>query len=160
VAEDRFTALYRTYAGVIYWRCVRLLGDRAAAEDATQETFVRVHRHLERAPSADEAIRWIWRIATNYCLNELRDVRRRPAALADVPEPAGPVDLGDPAARDLARRLIERAPADQRAIAWLHHVDGVDQGEVARILGVSRRTVVTKLAAFGANARKYIARAA
>ena len=75
--DDRLTALYRSYGPAIYWRCLRLLRDRAAAEDATQETFMRVLRHLDRAPDADEAIRWIWRIATNYCLNELRNSKRR-----------------------------------------------------------------------------------
>src|SRR5437762_3845020 len=68
---DRLTGLYRMYGPIIYARCMRLLGDRAAAEDATQETFIRVHRHLHKAP--DEALGWIYRIATNYCLNEIRN---------------------------------------------------------------------------------------
>lgn len=162
--EDRLTHLYRTYGASIYWRCVRLLGDAAAAEDATQETFMRVHRHLERTPDGEEAIRWIWRIATNYCLNELRNTRRRAEPVAELPEPAPPggghLELSALADRDLARRVIARAPEDQRAIAWLHHVDGLEQEEVARTMGVSRRTVVNKLAAFAENARKYLARAA
>jgi RNA polymerase sigma-70 factor (ECF subfamily) len=156
--DDRTSALYRTYGPVIYWRCVRLLGDRAAAEDATQETFMRVLRHIDRAPDADEAIRWIYRIATNYCLNELRNAKRRPAPTDVLPETGvTDRDLGD---RDLVARLIARAPEDQRAIAWLHHVDGLDQSEVARVMDVSRRTVVNKLAAFATNARKFAARAA
>jgi RNA polymerase sigma-70 factor, ECF subfamily len=156
--DDRLTQLYRTYGATIYWRCVRLLGNGSAAEDATQETFLRVYRHLERAPSGEEAIRWIWRIATNYCLNELRNARHRPEPVAELPEQVGEeIDLTQ---RDLARAVIERAPEDQRAIAWLHHVDGLDQEEVARTLGISRRTVVNKLAAFSTNARKYLARAA
>lgn len=161
--EDRLTQLYRTYGASIYWRCMRLLGDAAAAEDATQETFMRVHRHLERTPDGEEAIRWIWRIATNYCLNELRNTKRRAEPVAELPDrppAAGDLELAALADRDLARRVIARAPEDQRAIAWLHHVDGLDQEEVARTLGVSRRTVVNKLAAFAENARKYAARAA
>lgn len=143
---------------MIYWRCQRILGDVGAAEDATQETFLRVHRHIDRAPTGDEAIRWILRIATNYCLNELRDSRRRAEPVAEVPERSREtLDWSD---RELARQLIARAPQDQRAIAWLYHVDGFDQEEVARTMGVSRRTVVNKLAAFQSNARKYISRAA
>lgn len=156
--DDRLSKLYRDHGAVIYWRCMRLLGDAAAAEDAMQETFMRVHTHLARTPDGDEAIRWIWRIATNYCLNELRNTRRRAVPVADPPE--RPFELADLADRDLARQVIARAPEDEGAIAWLYHVDGLDQEEVARTLGVSRRTVVNKLATFATNARKYIARAA
>ena len=156
--DDRLAGLYRTYGAVIYWRCLRLLGERAAAEDAMQETFMRVYRHLDRAPHGDDAIRWIYRIATNYCLNQLRNQRRRTVSVAALPAQAqGAIDLGD---RDLARHVVARAPSDQGAIAWLYHVDGFDQDEVARIMSVSRRTVINKLAAFSANARKYLARAA
>lgn len=156
--QDRLTALYQRYGSAIYWRCLRILRDKSAAEDATQETFMRVHRHLERAPSGDEAMRWIWRIATNYCLNELRDGQRRAEPMSELPEkPVVGIDLGD---RDLAQRLVERAPEDQRVIAWLHYVDGLDQAEVALTLGISRRTVVNKLAAFSSNARKYAERVA
>jgi len=119
---------------------------------------MRVYRHLDRAPDGTEAIRWICRIATNYCLNELRNARRRAAPVAELPERS--VDVADLSDRDLARQVITRAPEDQRSIAWLYHVDGFDQEEVARIMGVSRRTVVNKLAAFSVNARKYITRAA
>jgi RNA polymerase sigma-70 factor, ECF subfamily len=159
-AEDRLTALYRMYGPVIYARCVRLLGDRAAAEDAIQETFIRVPRHLDRAPDAKEALTWVYRIATNYCLNEIRDRKLRPQNEAELPELAGQSleeILGD---RDLVTRIIRRSPEQVRTAAWLHHVDGLDQGEVARVLGVSRRTVVNRLAEFTDNARKFVQRSA
>lgn len=150
-------ALYRMYGPIIYARCVRLLSDRAAAEDATQETFIRVQRHLAKAPAADEALRWIYRIATNYCLNELRNRKLRPIA-DEVPERAGTeLDFSD---RDLVARIIRRAPEEVRTAAWLHHVDGLDQSEVAQVLDVSRRTVVNRLAEFATNARKFAAREA
>ncbi|MFT3693770.1 MAG: sigma-70 family RNA polymerase sigma factor [Kofleriaceae bacterium] len=158
-SDDRLTSLYRTYGPVIYARCVRLLGDRASAEDATQETFVRVHRHVAKAPDAREALMWIYRIATNYCLNELRDRKLRPSGDSDGFDVA--YDLGEMLAnRDLVERIVRRSPEQVRAAAWLHHVDGMDQGEVARVLGVSRRTVVNKLSEFAANATKFIQRSA
>ncbi|HVX96121.1 MAG TPA: sigma-70 family RNA polymerase sigma factor [Polyangia bacterium] len=161
MGDDRLTELYRLYGPAIYARCRKLLTDPATAEDACQETFVRVHRHLDKAPSADEALAWIYRIATNYCLNELRDAKHRPRPVEILPE--APQSLRDEdrvADRDLARRLIDRAPEKVRAVAWLYHVDGFDQDEVARLLGISRRTVVNRLQAFAAGARKYLARAA
>ena len=60
--------------------------------------------------------------------------------------------------RDLARRLVARATPKVRSVAWLYHVDGFDQAEVALVLGVSRRTVVKRLQLFCANARKFARR--
>lgn len=156
--DDRLTELYRAYGPVIYARCRRLLGDGAAAEDATQETFMRVHRHLAKADSR-EALAWIYRIATNYCLNEIRNRKRRPELHDELPEIITDTDtaLAD---RDLAARIVARSPEKLRAVAWLHHVDGLDQGEVARVLDISRRTVVNRLAEFAENAKKFAQRGA
>src|SRR5262249_2483041 len=86
MGSDRLADLYRAYGPTIYARCRRLLGDDAAAEDATQETFMRVQRHLEKAPDSREALAWIYRIATNYCLNELRDSKVRAKPVEELPE--------------------------------------------------------------------------
>jgi RNA polymerase sigma-70 factor, ECF subfamily len=160
MSDDRLSALYRSYGPFIYARCVRLLADRALAEDATQETFMRVYRHLARAPEHDEVLAWIYRIATNYCLNEIRNRKRRPEPQAEPIERGG----GDVAAlladRDLVARLVDHCPEKLRVVAWLHHVDGLDQGEVARVLGVSRRTVVSRLGEFAERAQRFVTRAA
>jgi len=159
MTDDRLSQLYRTYGSVIHDRCRSMLEDAAEAEDATHETFLRLHRQLGRLPDARQAVFWIYRVATNYCLNELRNRKRRAAPADTLPEPAGALDL-DPerplADRDLARRLIEGAPAKVRAVAWLYHVDGFQRDEVAAILGVSERTITTRLAAFASGAHKYL----
>ena len=145
---------------MIFARCRWILGDNAAAEDATQETFMRVHRHLDQSPP--QALTWIYRIATNYCFNELRNRRRRAVPMDEPPEPEPAIESwGIEAAladRDLASRLIRRAPPKIAAAAWLHHVEGMDQEEVAQILGISRRTVVNRLADFSRNAKKFVRR--
>lgn len=159
--DDRFTELYKTYGPSIYARCRRILNNPAAAEDAAQETFLRVYRHLESAPNSDDALRWIYRIATNYCLNKLRDGARDAVAVDDL---SGVADgnWGEESVvnKDLGRRLVMHAPPALASAAWLYHVDGLDQGEIARVLGVSRRTVVNHLAAFELYARKFLSRSA
>ena len=150
--------LYRRYGAMIHARCRWLLGDGPAAEDATQETFVRVYRHLARAPSIEEAAPWVYRIATNYCLNELRDRRSRAEPVAELPEQSGGNTEADLADQQLARTIVLRAPEKLRACAWLHYVDGLTQDEVAQVLGISRRSVVNHLASFLAHARKFLAR--
>jgi RNA polymerase sigma-70 factor, ECF subfamily len=159
-SDVRFRELYRSYGRVVYARCRRILGEGAAAEDATQETFLRVYRHLLKAPSNDEAIAWIYRIATNYCLNELRDrrIRPQPGGLMGGDTPGGEIGLEARLQdREQAWLVITRIPEKLRTVAYLHHVDGLDQAEVARILGISRRTVVYRLADFQARARRLLA---
>jgi RNA polymerase sigma-70 factor (ECF subfamily) len=159
VTEDRLTSLYREYGQAIYWRCLKILRDEAAAEDATQETFLRVHRHLDRTPDADEAGRWILRIATNYCLNAARDRRRGPESRDELPDQPGDVSLEQVLAdRDMVRRIVGRVDEKLRAAAWAHYVDGLDHVEAARMLGISRRTVANRLAVFEERARKIIRR--
>ncbi|MBZ4400834.1 sigma-70 family RNA polymerase sigma factor [Myxococcus sp. MISCRS1] len=148
MSEDRLHTLYRTYGPSLYARCRQILGDDAAAADAAQETFLRLHRQLDRAPDAQHALAWIYRVATNYCLNQARDRRRRAVPVEELPDVPG-VDserlLED---RDLARRLITTAPPKVAEVAWLHLADGMTQEEVAQLLGISRRTVVNRLADF------------
>jgi RNA polymerase sigma-70 factor, ECF subfamily len=160
MGEDRVTELYRAHGPVIYWRCLRLLGDPASAEDATQETFMRVHRYLDRTPDADEALRWIFRVATNYCLNELRARRSRPEPHAEPPEPARGSPEQVHVDRDLVQRIAGAVPEKLRTVAWLHLVDEMTHEEVARILGISRRTVINRIAEFTARAQKIARRAA
>jgi RNA polymerase sigma-70 factor (ECF subfamily) len=159
MADDRLTELYRAYGPVIYARCRRLLADAAAAEDATQETFMRVQRHIDKADARD-ALAWIYRIATNLCLNEIRNRKRRAEPTDELPELGGESLERVLADRDLAARIVERSPEKLRVVAWLHHVDGLDQGEVARVLDISRRTVVSRLAEFSQNAQKFVQRGA
>jgi RNA polymerase sigma-70 factor (ECF subfamily) len=153
----RLEALFRRYGPVIYHRCRMILGDAAAAQDATQETFLRVQRHLEKIPEADEALAYIYRIATNYCLNELRNQKHRAEPMAELPE-ASPESSETSfeervADRQLAAHLMAGVPAHLRTPAFLHYVDGLDQGEVARVLNVSRRTVVSRLSEFQSRAK-------
>jgi RNA polymerase sigma-70 factor, ECF subfamily len=156
--EERLVELYRAHGATVYARCRRILGDGQAAEDATQETFLRVCRHLHKAPDTSAVLAWIYRIATNYCLNELRSRRTRPQPTGEI------IDIASPEAkleqvladRNAALKVLSMVPEKLRAAAWLHHVDGLDQMETARVLGVSRRTIVTRLGEFETLARRIL----
>lgn len=143
--EYDLTRLYAAHGPSIRVHCTRLLGDAASAEDATHEVFLRVGRYVGRLPAMNEMRPWLFRIATNHCLNELRSrgVRARtPPQLAHTTTGNSEDAM---AARNDARRFLERLPPRARAIAWLTYVDGMLQQEVAETLGVSRRTVVNYL---------------
>ena len=152
------TSLYRKYGPAIYSRCRRLLKDDALAEDATQEVFVRVLRHIESAPDDAAALAWIYRISTNYCLNLIRDRGRQAEPTDELPESASDHPEPDLVDRQLAMRLIERAPETLRAPAVLYYLDGLEQEQVAKTLGISRRTVINRLQEFAERSRKFMAR--
>jgi RNA polymerase sigma-70 factor (ECF subfamily) len=136
------------------------LKDDALAEDATQEVFVRVLRHIERAPDDAAALAWIYRISTNYCLNQIRDRGRQaePTAPSDLPESPGAHPEPELLDRNLAMKLVARAPEKLKATAVLYYVDGLEQEQVARTLGISRRTVINRLQEFSERSRKFLAR--
>jgi RNA polymerase sigma-70 factor (ECF subfamily) len=156
-ANARARELYRAHGAAVLARCRRLLRHTHAAEDATQETFVRVLKHLEGAPEDADARKWLYRIATNICLNELRRSKTvaRFAVDAGLTEGTRAGSAEESLARrDLARRVFTRLPEHVRAISILRHVDGMHDQEVASELGMSRRTVVYRLAAFKQGARR------
>ena len=135
--------LYATYSALILAHCTRLLRERAWAEDATHDVFLRVQRHADRLPESAEVRPWLFRVATNHCLNELRN---RNVRIRDLPHTDEARDNEDAlAARNDARRFLEQLPPRARAVAWLTFVDGMLQREVAQTLRVSRRTVVAHL---------------
>ena len=148
MTDERLTALYRQYGPVIYARCCRLLGDRAAAEDATQETFMRVHRHLDKAPA--EALAWIYRIATNTCY----DVLRRRRLIAWLPwmqdHGAGAAAPDDnPGERYAMREEVVEAlrlvPPSLRAPLLLHALHGFCYADIAAALGISEAAVKMRI---------------
>lgn len=136
--------LYERHGRAVLGHCTRLLRDVASAEDATQEVFLRVRRSL-RLPPAHAMRPWLFRVATNYCLNELRrrNVRAHGSPLLAGSDVTSPEDAF--AARSDARGFLAQLTPRARAVTWLTYVDGMLQREVAAALGVSRRTVVSEL---------------
>ncbi len=154
--SERIVSLYRELGPAVYRRCLRLLRDREAARDATQEVFVKLVRDVGRLSDRETALPWIYRVATNHCLNLLRDARRRggdaPGATDDGLElvPGAAPSFPD---RQLARQVLSRFDVQTQAIAVGVLVDGMEHEEIAGALGISRRTVHRKLTRFLERAR-------
>jgi RNA polymerase sigma-70 factor (ECF subfamily) len=140
--------LYAKHGPAIYARCKRLLRDATAAEDATQDVFVKVLRHLDSAPEEEAVLPWLHRVTTNHCLNVIRDARRHAEPMESVPEVVDEAFEGRVVTRDFAHRVLASTPDELRAPAVLYHAHGLEQAHVAETLGVSRRTVLYRLAEF------------
>jgi RNA polymerase sigma-70 factor (ECF subfamily) len=157
-----FEALFRALREPVLALALHLTGRRADAEDALQETFLDVHRGLERFRGEARLSTWVYRIAVRAALR--MRARRGDLAATRVPEGrgAGPegVEQGaegdDPGgggeeallARLEARRVaaaLDRLPAEQRAVLSLFALRGLSHLEVAEILGVPEGTVWSRL---------------
>lgn len=152
--DERWTRLYRTHHAAVYARCRRLLRDHHAAEDAAHETFVRAFQHLEGMARTEDQRRWLTHVASNFCRNQVRDRKRHAELLLLFDVEANADAAGALLARDVAARVAQRVPDKVRRVAWLRYVDEMHQHQVAQQLGISRRTVVNRLAAFRAGARR------
>jgi len=157
--EQTLEGAYRRWGKLIFRRCLRLLGDTAAAEDATQEVFVRLMRHMGRLAPEGGYLPWIYRVATNHCLNALRD-----GARLDVRDPATLPQAGDDgevgrfAERELTAQLLRRFDEETQTIAVMSLVDGMSRDEVAEVLQISRKTVGRKLGKFIERSRLFVTR--
>jgi RNA polymerase sigma-70 factor (ECF subfamily) len=140
--------LHRRFAGVLYDHCVRMLGDRSEAEDAVQDTFLSAFRALDSFRYGESHLPWLYRIATNACLKIIRTRKRKGVELTETPErmadrPRDPVS--DIHARRVVESLVDEIDDRSLEILVSHYVAGMDQGQIAGSLGISRRAVVKRL---------------
>jgi RNA polymerase sigma-70 factor, ECF subfamily len=158
--KESVADLYQRYGPAVYRRCLGLLRDKEAARDATQEVFGRLLRDTERLSGRDDVLPWIWRVATNHCLNERRNARRRgeDELMPDLPLSDTMQGEDRLEGRQLAQQVLSRFDPETQAVAVGVLVDGMEHQEVADVLGISRRTVLRRLDRFLENARKFVAR--
>ncbi|GAO02718.1 RNA polymerase sigma factor [Anaeromyxobacter sp. PSR-1] len=156
--EQAAARLYRTYGPAVYRRCLRLLRDRELARDATQDVFVQLLRHWTPSTEPEAVLHWIYRVATNHCLNLLRNARRHgEQSLELAPARAAAGAAAEPQ-RLVAQRVLSRFDEVTQAVAVGVFVDGMEHEELARALGISRRTVSRRLDRFVESARQFLAR--
>ena len=154
-----FNRLVLRYQDGAFALALRFMGSRQAAEDATQEAFVRAFRNI-RSFRGDRFRAWLFTIVANACRDELRKQRRRPQRSLDQDRDAerrnpslDPADT-DPLPEDHLmtadlRRTLERAlmqlPEEWRLIVVLSDVNGLSYDEVAKATGLPLGTVKSRL---------------
>ncbi len=155
---DAFNLLVLRHERAVFNVCLRILRDAPAAEDATQDTFIRAWGSLDGFRG--DAVRpWLFKIATNRSFDLLRVRNRRTASSLDAEpfeiEPvwtAGGAPDESPDAGALRKELgmqLERAlallPEDQRTVVILCDVQGLDYHEAAEATGAALGTVKSRL---------------
>jgi RNA polymerase sigma-70 factor (ECF subfamily) len=160
-ADRKVAELYAAYGPLVYRRCTRLLQNAEAARDATQEVFLKLVRNMVKLDSRETVVPWMYRVATNHCLNERRAARPHADADALPEELPLPVSAHDTYPdRALVQSVLSRFDVATQTIAVAVIVDGLQHEEVAKALGVSRRAVERKLARFLEGAREFVAESA
>lgn len=133
-----FERLYREHAARVHALCLRLTGDAAAAEELTQDVFVRAWERLSTFRGESAFSTWLHRLAVNVVLGERRSAGRRQArvVLAENVESfgfAGPASsVGDRMDLDAA---IATLPDASRVVFVMHDVEGYTHDEIARLTG-------------------------
>jgi RNA polymerase sigma-70 factor (ECF subfamily) len=143
--ERAFSIIVRAYQVPVFNYVLRLTGDRALAEDLTQEIFLRVYQGLPRFSLRSKFTTWLFQVAKNRVLDELRAVERRPRATVDLDDVPALEVLDAPFERleaiDAVWRAVENLNVDLKSALLLRDVVGLSYTEIADALEITLATV-------------------
>ena len=144
-----FEELMAAHEDRVFGVCLRMLRDREAALDATQETFITVFRKADRFAGRSAFSTWLYRVAVNTCYDQARRTGRHPTD--PLPESNDPADASaeDPFIAVELRPDLEAAlaalPGEFRSAVVLADVQGLALQTVAEILDVPIGTVKSRV---------------
>jgi RNA polymerase sigma-70 factor (ECF subfamily) len=137
---EAFEALLAAYQDRVFRLCYSMLGDRAQAEDAAQESFLRIWKSMDRYRGEAALGTWIFSITRNVCLTSIAKWR--------VSAPIEEAERATPYVPDRERdmlRLVKQLPENYRQVVMLFYMEERSYEEVARMLGLPVGTVKTHL---------------
>jgi RNA polymerase sigma-70 factor (ECF subfamily) len=154
LAHDAFQNMYELYFQLVHRVCYRYTKNREEADDLSQEIFLKVHGSFAGFEGNSQPSTWLYRVATNHCLDHLRWKKRQTELLAgygdDLAFSRTPETSPDNPAKRLFRRLLETMDAANRQVVFLRFEVGLTHEEIAEICGVSRVAITKRLAKFQA----------
>jgi RNA polymerase sigma-70 factor (ECF subfamily) len=147
-----FEELVRMYQDRVFGVALRMLGNRADAEEVSQEVFLRVHRSVGGFRGESNLSTWLYAIASRLCLNRVASGRVRPtlesedAVLRIESSEADPVEHLERAEVEAAlQRAIAELPEERRIVVVLRDLQGLAYEDIAQALGVELGTVRSRL---------------
>ena len=159
---EAFGQLVARWQAPIKRLCVRMLGDDHKAEDACQEAFARVYAKRKDFQHGAKFSTFLWRVATNLCLDELRRIKRRrefsPFGERDGTderdiweEMPGATETPDHCAAEQedavrVRQALMELPDHYRSVVVLRHYEDLKFREIAEVLGIPEGTVKSRMA--------------
>jgi RNA polymerase sigma factor (sigma-70 family) len=154
-SREDFDRLYRTAYPRVYRTLAAILSDPAAAEDCVQDAFVQAFQAWKRWRPDAPAEAWVHRIAVNRAISYRRSAKLRQVGevLRRLGRPGQPADPADVATRGDLLSALRSLPPKLAAAIVLRHYHGYNNREIAAALGVSERTVGTRLRQAGERLR-------
>lgn len=145
--RDAYEQLARGATRRLFLIASRILRDSDAAEDAVQQALVAIWQDLPSLRDPNRFDAWTYRLVVRYCRSEGRRNRRMGVHVVDLSEDlaARRDEIGEVATRDQLGRAFDRLSRDHRTVVVLHHLIGLDLGEIAEILEVPYGTVGSRL---------------
>lgn len=152
-----FEHTYRMYKRRIYAKCLNMVGNDAEAEDLTQDVFLQVFRKMDSFRGESAFSTWLYRVAINIVLVRLRKKSLSTSSLEEISELNEGVSslqhvLGAPDKmlttaidRLNLERVFSSMPVGYKQVFVMHHVEGYEHSEIARILGISVGTSKSQL---------------
>ncbi len=147
--------LYERHGERVFRTCYRILGERTAAEDITQEVFIRVVQKMHSFNGRSSFSTWIYRISVNQSLNALKKHRSREFmqsgdfdenTLAKDPDTNSPERiLAAKEKKEDIQNLLQRLKPDHRTVLVLKEIEGLGYSEIADVLKVPIGTVMSRL---------------
>ncbi len=125
--DDAFTNLVETYQKPVYNLCYRMLGESEAAEDASQETFLKAYQNLTRYDRERSFATWLLSIAAHHCIDKLR--RRRFNSVSIDEDEEGQTDIPDRSAPDPESETMKHQQRE-RLQSCLQSLDPTDRAAV------------------------------
>jgi RNA polymerase sigma-70 factor, ECF subfamily len=143
--ERAFSLIVRAYEVPVFNYVMRLVGDRALAEDLTQEVFIRVFQGLPKFSLRSKFTTWLFQVTKNRVLDELRASERRPRALVAIDD-APPLEVVDAPLEQLETiqalwQAVDELNTDLKMALLLRDVVGLSYNEIADSLDTTLATV-------------------
>ena len=143
--ERAFSLIVRAYEVPVFNYVMRLVGDRALAEDLTQEVFIRVFQGLPKFSLRSKFTTWLFQVTKNRVLDELRANERRPRALVAIDD-APPLEVVDAPFEQVETIAalwvaVEGLSTDLKMALLLRDVVGLSYNEIADSLDTTLATV-------------------
>ncbi len=147
--HEAFTEVMRLHEDRVFSVCLRIMGDRARALDAVQDTFLTVFRKARQFKGKSAVGTWIYRIAVNTCYDQLRKAKRRPSEpMPEYHDPADTMAQDEVEAAGIRpdiQAALARIPREFRAAVVLADMEGMPLPEIAEVLGVPVGTVKSRI---------------